>query len=68
MDRYTKGILTIIAISLLWLSLQLGTLVPNAFAASDTVRVEIVDVSVSKNRSLPIEVTNAQRCDKKYDP
>ena len=62
MDKYTKVMLTVIAVSLLWLSLQLGSIVPNAFAASDTVRVEIVDVSVSSHRNLPVEVTGVVVC------
>lgn len=62
MDKYTKVMLTVIAVSLLWLSLQLGSLVPNAFAASDTVRVEIVDVSVARHRNLPVEVSGEIAC------
>jgi hypothetical protein len=62
MDKYTKILLTMITVSLVWISLQLGTVVPNAFAASDTVRVEIVDVNVSKHRTLPVEVSGELRC------
>ena len=62
MDRYTKFILTVIAVSLLWISLHVGDLVPNAFAANSDTRIVIADVTVSRHRALPVYVTGELNC------
>lgn len=62
MDRYTKFIFTIIAISLLWISIHVGDLVPNALAASSDIKIVIADVSVSKHRALPVVVSGELTC------
>lgn len=61
MDRYTKVMLTVIALSLLWISVQLTSPIPNAYAL-DTARVDIADISVSKQRALPVHVTGELTC------
>ena len=62
MDRYTKFILTVIAMSLLWISLRVGDLVPNAIAAYADTKIEIVDVSVARHRALPVVITGKISC------
>jgi len=62
MDGYTKFILTVIAASLLWISLHVGDLVPKAFAASSNTKIEIADVSVPRHRALPVIVSGELTC------
>ena len=42
-DKYTKGVLTIIAIALMIIALKGTELFPKAFAAVDTQKVQICD-------------------------
>ena len=62
MDRYTKVILTLIAISLLWISIQAGAFISDAKAAYGATQIEIADVAVSKHRPLPVYVTGELNC------
>jgi len=62
MDRYTKFVFTVIAISLLWISLHVGDLVPNALAAYSNTKIEIADVSVSRHRALPVVISGELTC------
>ena len=62
MDRYTKVILTVIAFSLLWISIQAGAFIRTAVAAYGATQIEIADVSVSRTRPLPVYVTGELNC------
>ena len=62
MDRYAKFILTVIAISLVWISLHVGDLIPNAIAANSDTRIEITDISVNRHRALPVVVSGELTC------
>ena len=62
MDRYTKFILTLIALSLMWISIQAGALVSNGYAAYADTKIEIADVTVAKNRVLPVYVPGELIC------
>ncbi len=62
MDRYTKFILTLIALSLMWISLHLGGVVSNGYGAYADTKIEIADVTVAKNRALPVVVTGEIKC------
>ena len=62
MDRYTKVILTVIASSLMWISIHLGATVSNGYAGYADMKIEIVDVSVSKHRALPVEIIGQKTC------
>lgn len=62
MDRYTKFVLTLIAISLLWISLNLGLAVSSGYAGYADTKIEIADVSVGKHRALPVYVTGELKC------
>lgn len=62
MDRYTKAVLTVIAFSLLWISIQAGAFISTAAAAYGAMQIEIADVSVSRNRALPVYVTGELKC------
>lgn len=62
MDRYAKFILTVIAVSLLWISFHVGHLIPNAIASNADSRIEIVDISVNPHRALPVVVSGVLTC------
>lgn len=62
MDRYTKVVLTVIAFSLLWTSIQAGAFISTAAAAYGASQIEIADVSVSRTRPLPVYVTGELKC------
>lgn len=62
MDRYSKFIFTVIAVSLLWISLHVGDIVPNALAAYTDTKIEITDVSVSRHRALPVVISGELTC------
>jgi hypothetical protein len=60
-DRYTKTVLTVIAISLVWIAIQLTT-VPTAEATAPAQRVNIVGVggfSLAGQRALPVRIIEA---------
>jgi len=61
-DKYTRFILTIIAMSLVWISIQAGGFFSDAVAAYGATQIEISDVSVSKSRPLPVYVTGELKC------
>ena len=61
MDKYTKVILTIIAVSLLWISIQAGAFISNVMAFDQT-QIEIADVSVARTHALPVYVTGELKC------
>lgn len=62
MDRYTKFILTLIAMSLIWISVHAGALISNGYAGNADTKIEIVDVSVAKHRALPVYISGEVRC------
>lgn len=62
MDRYSKFIMSVIAGSLLWNSFHVGDLIPNAIAAYADTKIDIVDISVSRGRSLPVVVSGELTC------
>jgi hypothetical protein len=62
MDRYTKFILTLIALSLMWISIQAGALISNGYAAYADTKIEISDVTVARSRALPVYVQGELKC------
>lgn len=44
MDRYTKLVLTIIAVALVWIGIKDIGIVENAMAATGIVEVKVVDI------------------------
>jgi hypothetical protein len=62
MDRYTKFILTVIALSLMWISLNLGAVISNGYAGYSDTKIEIADVTVAKSRALPVVVSGQITC------
>ena len=62
MDKYTRFILTIIAMSLVWISIHVGAFMSTAAAAYGATQIEIADVSVSRARPLPVYVTGELKC------
>lgn len=63
MDRYTKFLLTVIAISLLAIALKPTFPVESAFGAADTQRIEIVGISSAINHAIPIKVEGKIKCE-----
>ena len=63
-DKYNKVMLTIIALSLLWISIQGGALISNAMAAYGATQIEMSDVAVSRSHALPVYVTGELKCSK----
>jgi len=55
LDRYTKGVLTVIAAALVWLGLQPFVLPRPAGAVGEVVRVRLEEVSPLV-RPLPVRV------------
>lgn len=64
MDKYTKFILTVVALSLMWISLHLGALVSNGYANNSDAKIEIVDISVPKHKALPVTIVGEVVCEK----
>jgi hypothetical protein len=62
MDRYTKFILTVIALSLMWISLNLGAVISNGYAGYSDTKIEIADVTVARSRALPVVVSGQITC------
>ena len=62
MDKYTKFIMTVIALSLMWISLHLGAVVSNGYASYADMKIEIADVTVARSRALPVYVTGELIC------
>jgi len=60
MDRYTKALLTLITLCMLWISLKDTSLISEAVASSGVIDVRIVDIS--SNRSLPVKAQGEMTC------
>jgi hypothetical protein len=63
MDRYTKFLLTVIAVALIWISLHLGAVIPVSYAGLEDAKIEIADITVSRGRPLPVYVTGELKCE-----
>lgn len=62
MDRYTKFIMTLIAMSLMWISLLIKPPFSIAYAGIADTRIEIVDISVARHRALPVIISGEIIC------
>jgi hypothetical protein len=63
MDRYTRILLTIIAASLLFIAFRDSRIISNAEASSSVVKVEIVDMNLSRYRPLPVRIEGKLKCE-----
>jgi hypothetical protein len=63
MDRYTKTLLTIIAVSLMWIAFKDSQIISNAMASSGTVEVKIVGMDVSRYQALPVKIEGKIHCE-----
>ena len=63
MDRYTKSVLTIIAVSLVWIAFKDTQIIPDAVASSGVVEVKVVDMSWTRYSPLPVRVEGKIQCD-----
>lgn len=62
MDRYTKTILTVIAIALMWIGIRDLSLVSNAFAGQGIVEVKVIEMDINRYRPIPVEVQGKITC------
>jgi len=60
MDRYTKALLTLITICLLWISLKDIAFISEAMASSGVIDIRIVDIS--SYHSLPVKAEGELTC------
>ena len=63
MDRYTKSVLTVIAISLIVIAMKDVPIIANAMASSGVVEVRVVDMNWTRYKPLPVRVEGKIRCD-----
>lgn len=64
MDRYTKTLLTIIAVSLVCIVLKDINIIPNANAAlSGVTEVKVVDFKISQNYPIPVKIQGKIKCE-----
>lgn len=62
MDRYTKTLLTVIAISLVWIALKDTGIISDAKASSGVVEVKVVDMNWTRYSPLPVRVEGKLEC------
>jgi hypothetical protein len=62
MDRYTKTVLTIIAISLVWIAMKNSQVISNAVASSGVIEVKVVDMNWTRYQPLPVSVEGKISC------
>jgi hypothetical protein len=62
MDRYTKTLLTIIAVSLMLIVLKDTPVISNAVASSGVIEVKIVNSNLTQYRPLPVRVQGEIKC------
>ena len=63
MDRYSKTLLTIIAIALVWIGIKDTGIIADAQAAS-VVEVKVVDMNWTRYSPLPVRIEGEGRCRK----
>jgi hypothetical protein len=63
MDRYSKSVLTIIAVSLMWIALKDAPMISNAMASTGVVEVKVVDMNWTRYKPLPVRVEGKIKCD-----
>ena len=61
-DRYTKTVLTIIAISLVWIATRDIPVVSNAMASTGLVEVKVVGLEIPSYRPIPVKVQGKIEC------
>lgn len=62
MDRYSKTLLTIIAIALVWIGIKDTGIIADAQAAS-AVEVKVVDMNWTRYSPLPVRVEGKIKCE-----
>jgi len=62
MDRYTKTVLTIIAISLAWIAMKDTQIISNAVASSGAIEVKVVDMNWTRYKPLPVRIEGKISC------
>ncbi len=62
MDRYTKTILTVIAVSLAWIAFRDAPIISNALASTGVIEVKVVDMNISRYQPLPVKIEGVVKC------
>ncbi len=63
MDRYSKTVLTVIAIALVWIAFNDSGIIDDAVASSGVVEVKVVDMNWTRYSPLPVRVEGKIKCD-----
>ena len=63
MDRYTKSILTVIAIALVWIAFKDSAIIDDAVASNGVVEVKVVDMNWTRYSPLPVRVEGKIKCE-----
>ena len=64
MDRYTKAVLTIIAVCLVWISLKDTQIISEALASTGVVEVKVVSMNLNQYQPIPVEIKGEVVCRK----
>jgi uncharacterized membrane protein len=62
MDRYSKFLLTIIAIALVWIGFKDVSVISNAMASSGAIEVKVVELVVPSYRPIPVKIEGKLEC------
>jgi len=62
MDRYSKTVLTIIAVSLICIAFKDTNLISNALASTGVVEVKVVSMNLPIYKPIPVRVQGEIRC------
>ena len=63
MDRYSKTVLTIIALALVWIGVKDFSPVSDAMAANGIVAVKIVEMDLNRYKPIPVKVEGKLLCE-----
>lgn len=64
MDRYAKFILTIIAISLVFIAMRDVPVISEAMASTGVIEVKVVSLEIPSYRPIPVKVEGKIECGK----
>jgi hypothetical protein len=62
MDRYSKTVLTVIAVTLLWIAIKELPVIADARASPGAMKVHVVDMNWSRYKPLPVKIEGKVEC------
>jgi len=63
MDHYSKTVLTVIVIALVWIAFKDSGIIDDAVASSGVVEVKVVDMNWTRYSPLPVRVEGKIQCE-----